>query len=74
MKNTNVTARNVAITAKTTLGELPLMLNLEEKPSKVPTLSELFDTAGKPIADMKNCTLFKNGFAIYQNITGCTVI
>lgn len=61
------------ITAKTTLGELLAMLNLGDKP-KVPTPKMLFATAGEPIADMNGCTLFRNGFAIYKNCTGRTVV
>lgn len=61
------------ITAKTTLGELLDMLNLGDKP-KAPTPKMLFETAGEPIADMSGCTLFRNGFAIYQNVTGRTVV
>ncbi len=61
------------ITAKTMLGELLAMLNLGNKP-KVPTPKMLFETAGEPIADMNGCTLFRNGFAIYQNGTGRTVV
>lgn len=61
------------ITAKTTLGELLVMLNLGDKP-KVPTPKMLFETAGEPIADMNGCTLFRNGFAIYQNVAGRTVV
>lgn len=79
MENMNI-AQNAAIaeslleiTDKTTLGELLAMLNLGEKP-KVPTPKMLFETAGEPIADMNSCTLFRNGFAIYQNGTGRTVV
>lgn len=78
MENMNVNVQNAAtvlpvITAETTLGELLTLLNLGEKPP-VPTPRELFETLGAPIADMNDCTLFSNGFAIYQNITGRTVI
>ena len=61
------------ITAKTSLGELLDMLNLGDKP-KAPTPKMPFETAGEPIADMSGCTLFRNGFAIYQNVTGRTVV
>lgn len=61
------------ITAKTTLCELLVMLNLGDKP-KAPTPKMLFETAGEPIAEMNGCTLFINGFAIYQNGTGRTVV
>ena len=84
MKNTNATlnaataatATNAAIptiTAQTTLGEVLALLNLGEKPP-VPTPRELFETAGTPLADMNGCTLFSNGFAIYRNCTGRTVV
>ena len=62
------------ITDKTTLGELLAMLDLAEQAGKMPTPRELFETAGAPIADMNGCTLFSNGFAIYQNVTGRTVV
>lgn len=62
------------ITEKTTLGELLTLLNLAEKSGRTPTPRELFETAGEPIAEFGDCTLFSNGFAIYQNITGRTVV
>lgn len=76
MENMNI-AQNAAalpvITDKTTLGELLAMLDVGEKPP-VPTPRELFETLGAPIADMNDCILFSNGFAIYQNCTGRTVV
>ena len=73
MENANV-QNAAAITDKTTLGELLAMLDLADKAGKMPTPRELFETAGAPIADMNGCTLFSNGFAIYQNVTGRTVV
>ncbi|MDD7517093.1 sigma-70 family RNA polymerase sigma factor [Ruminococcus flavefaciens] len=73
MENVNV-QNAAAITDQTTLGELLAMLDLAEKAGKVPTPRELYETAGEPIADMNGCTLFSNGFAVYQNITGRTVV
>lgn len=76
MENLNIaqsTATIPAITAQTTLGEVLALLNLGEKPP-VPTPRELFETAGTPLADMNGCTLFSNGFAIYSNCTGRTVV
>lgn len=61
------------ITAKTTLGEVLTALDLGDKP-KTPTPKVLFETAGEPIADMMGCALFRNGFAIYRNDSGRTVI
>ena len=64
----------ITVTEKTTLGELLSILDLAEKSGKTPTPKELFGTAGDPIAETNDCTLFSNGFAIYQNITGRTVV
>ena len=64
----------ITITDKTTLDEVLAILNLSEKSGKTPTPKELFETAGAPIAETNDCTLFSNGFAIYQNITGRTVV
>ena len=64
----------ITVTNKTTLGELLSILDLAEKSGKTPTPRELFETAGEPIAETNDCTLFRNGFAIYQNITGRTVV
>lgn len=60
------------ITAKTTLGELLAILNLGDKP-KTPTPKALFKE-DKPIAIISDCTLFRNGFAVYKNDTGRTVV
>lgn len=80
-KNISIIAQNAQtavmelspITTKTPLGELLAMLNLGEKP-KTPTPKVLFETAGEPIADTNDCTLFSNGFAIYKNRSGRTVV
>jgi RNA polymerase sigma factor (sigma-70 family) len=61
------------ITASTTLGEVLAVLNHGEKP-KMPTPKVLFETAGEPIAKMNDCILFSNGFAVYQNRSGRTVV
>ena len=75
MENMNVIARNTAlINAGTTLGELLAILNLSEKSGRTPTPRELYENAGDPIAETNDCTLFNNGFVIYQNITGRTVV
>lgn len=73
MEMMNTALKTPTITAQTTLGEVLAMLNLGEKP-KMPTPKVLFETAGKPIADMNDCTLFSNGFAVYKNRSGRTVI
>ena len=68
------TMNTITVTDKTTLGELLTILDLAEKSGKTPTPKELFENAGDPIAETNDCTLFSNGFAIYQNITGRTVV
>lgn len=73
MEMMNTALKTPTITAQTTLGEVLAMLNLGEKP-KMPTPKVLFETAGKPIADLDDCTLFSNGFAVYKNRSGRTVI
>lgn len=73
MEMMNTTFKSPTVTAQTALGEVLAMLNLGEKP-KMPTPKVLFETAGKPIADMDDCTLFSNGFAVYKNRSGRTVI
>jgi hypothetical protein len=55
----------ITVTDKTTLGELLTLLALAEKSDKKPTPRERFETAGAPIAETSDCTLFRNGFAIY---------
>ena len=70
MKNMYNTA---VITAETTLGELLTMFSFADKP-KMPTAKALYEEAGEPIAEFCDCTLFSNGFAIYQNDTGRTVV
>ena len=76
--NAQVSANSITdlppITPRTKLGEVIAMLNLGEKPSKIPTPRSLYDTAGEPVADMRDCTLFRNGFVIYQNRSGRTVV
>ena len=77
MENTYIAQNTAAfptITADTTLGELLAMLDLPDEKPPVPTPRELFKTAGEPIANMNDCILFNNGFVIYQNITGRTVV
>jgi hypothetical protein len=52
----------ITVTDKTTLGELLILLDLADKSGKTPTPRELFETAGDPIAETNDCTLFRNGF------------
>ena len=57
-----------------TLGELLAILNLGEKPHETPTPKTLRETAGDPIAVEDRCTVYANGYAVYDNGSGRTVI
>ena len=62
------------ITEKTTLGELLAILHPGEKPGKTPTPRELRETAGDPAATEERCLVYANGWAVYDNGSGCTVL
>ena len=62
------------ITEKTTLSELLEILNLGEKPCETPTVKKLRDTAGEPVATEERCKVYGNGWAVYENETGRTVV
>ena len=74
----------INITENTTLGELLKLLNLGEKPHEIPTPKKLRENAGKPIAfypmsgsmpvENVKCTVYSNGFAVYDNGSGRTVL
>ena len=62
------------ITEKTTLGELLDILALGEKPNETPKPKDLRETAGEPVAVEERCTVYRNGWAIYDNGSGRTVV
>ena len=78
------TKESFSITEKTTLGELLKLLNPGEKPHEIPTPKKLRENAGKPIAlypvpesasvENVECTVYSNGFAVYDNGSGRTVL
>ena len=79
-----ITKESFNITENTTLGELLKLLNLGEKPHEIPTPKKLRENAGKPVAfypvsgsvPVQNveCTVYSNGFAVYDNGSGRTVL
>ena len=79
-----ITKESFSITENTTLGELLKLLNPGEKPHEIPTPKKLRENAGKPIAfypvpesasvENVECTVYSNGFAVYDNGSGRTVI
>lgn len=71
--NTSVNVNSV-ITPETTLGELLALLHLGDKPNETPTPKMLRETAGDPVAVDDCCTVYANGFAVYDNGSGRTVV
>ena len=63
-----------SITEKTTLGELLTILGPVEKEDKTPTPKKLREEAGAPIAMEERCTVYANGYAVYDNGSGRTVV
>ncbi len=73
----NRAGNQVTITKKTTLGELLDILHLDStsrKPWSTPTRKKLRETIGDPIAVGYGCEVYSNGWAVYDNGTGRTVI
>ena len=68
------TADGIIASADTTLGELLAMLAPGEKPQKTPTPKSLRETAGEPVAAEERCRVYVNGFAVYDNGSGRTVL
>ena len=77
MENFNVItcdASAFTVTDNTTLGELLVILNLSDKPHETPTPKMLRENVGAPIATEERCTLYANGYAVYDNGSGRTVV
>ena len=70
----NCDASAFTVTDNTTLGELLTLLNLGDKPHETPTPKMLRETAGAPIATEERCTVYANGYAVYDNGSGRTVV
>ena len=68
------TANGIVVSADTMLGELLAMLAPGEKPQKTPTPKSLRETAGEPVAAEERCRVYANGFAVYDNGSGRTVL
>lgn len=62
------------ITENTTLKELIDILGTVEKAAQTPTSKKLREEAGEPIASAMDCTVYANGYAVYDNGTGRTVM
>ena len=73
MENKTTFNAQFTITPRTKLGEVLEMLDLGEKPAKTPSVKALYEESA-PIAEMNGCALFRNGFVVYANRSGRTVI
>ena len=62
------------ITENTTLGELLAILGPVSRAEKTPTSKALRETAGEPTATEERCKVYANGYAVYDNGTGQTVV
>ena len=62
------------ITKNTTLNELINGLGYLEKAEKRPTARALRETAGDPVAAVDGCQVYANGYAVYTNGSGTTVL
>jgi len=70
----NVNLAFPTITPGTTLGDLIAALRLGEKPHDMPTPKALRETAGDPVAAAEGILVYGNGYAVYDNGSGRTVI
>ena len=73
MENKTTFNAQFTITPRTKLGEVLEMLDLGDKPAKTPSVKALYEESA-PIAEMNGCALFRNGFVVYANRSGRTVI
>ena len=62
------------ITENTTLGELINILGPVTKAQKTPTSRKLAEEAGEPIATNDDILVYANGYAVYDNGSGRTVV
>ena len=73
-ENTVGSSNIPTITENTTLGELISILGPVTKAQKTPTSRKLAEEAGEPIASDDCCTVYANGYAVYDNGSGRTVV
>ena len=76
MENRKVTSNCSipVITEQTTLGGLISALGPVIKAEMTPNSKTLRETAGAPIASEDRCVVYSNGYAVYDNGTGRTVV
>ena len=72
--NENTVGGSIIITENTTLGELIDILGPVTRAAKTPTSRKLREEAGDPIAMDECCKVYANGYAVYDNGSGRTVV
>ena len=70
MENKNI----ITITEATTLGELLAVIGPISKADKIPTAKKLREETGELIAATDGCLVYSNGYAVYENGSGRTVL
>ena len=70
----NTTINTNTITENTTLAELIAILGPVIKAEKTPTSKALREEAGEPIAEDDRCQVYANGYGVYDNGSGRTVV
>ena len=71
--NENTVGGNI-ITENTTLAELIDILGPVTRAAKTPTSRKLREEAGEPIAESDGILVYSNGYAVYDNGSGRTVV
>ncbi|MBP3900103.1 MAG: sigma-70 family RNA polymerase sigma factor [Blautia sp.] len=65
---------NITINSTTSLADLVKALGNVEEQAKTPTSKKLRETAGSPVAEEGGCLVYPNGYCVYTNCTGSTVM
>ena len=73
MENNRTINGNI-ITENTTLGELIDLLGPVTRAAKTPTSRKLREEAGEPIAESDGILVYSNGYGVYDNGSGRTVV
>ena len=65
---------HITIDNSTSLADLIKALGNVEEQEKTPTPKKLRETAGDPVAKEEGCLVYANGYCVYTNCTGSTVM
>ena len=65
---------NTTINDTTTFAELIKSLGNVTREPKTPTLRHLRENGGEPVIATETCAVYANGYAVYTNVSGATVM